>query len=407
MNKVWKIARHTYAKRVRKVARLAVILLGIANGLLFLGLLGVFVVVGAWLTRTGGAIPDTENAPIGVLDQSGRAVPIPRAFSDRFSALASEKEATRALVAGEVRFVLVRPEEPLDSGRATIWRVSGSSYDTRAEEEVKAFLIAWSLEGKVDEDIVSRVIAPLAPEVVHLDANGRPRSQMEVFAGVTGLVLSALLIGLMHLSHLTLLGNLEEEQQGHVLEMLLSAVSPAQLLAGKAIGLLGFWLTGIGIGCVALVVLSESFAALLREWFALRPQWFLFGGIYFLAGWILFALPGAALATLVRSSVERGLVVSLFLAVIVTPYVLVLVPEHPSVDVVRVSSVFPLTAPGVMLIRLARGPVPAVDVVASLMVLLVTVPLAFLFAVRLFRTGLLLYGKPPGLRHLLRAFGQA
>jgi len=75
---------------------------------------------------------------------------------------------------------------------------------------------------------------------------------------------------------------------------------------------------------------------------------------------------------------------------------------NPNLPVLRVLSYFPLTAPTMMMLRLPVGGVPAVDIVASLAILVVTVPLCGWVGARVFRAGLLMRGKRPSLGQIWR-----
>ena len=81
--------------------------------------------------------------------------------------------------------------------------------------------------------------------------------------------------------------------------------------------------------------------------------------------------------------------------------------SNPNMTFVRVLSWFPLTAPTMMLLRLPMVEVPAIDVVGSIVMLIVTVPAILWAGSKVFRMGLLMYGKRPSLRQVLRALRQA
>ena len=73
---------------------------------------------------------------------------------------------------------------------------------------------------------------------------------------------------------------------------------------------------------------------------------------------------------------------------------------NPNALIARVLSFFPLTAPTMMMLRLPLAEVPWVDVVGSIAVLVVSIPLALWGSARLFRVGLLIYGKRPSLKEI-------
>ena len=80
---------------------------------------------------------------------------------------------------------------------------------------------------------------------------------------------------------------------------------------------------------------------------------------------------------------------------------------NPNMTFVRVLSWFPLTAPTMMLLRLPMAEVPTVDVVGSIVMLIISIPIILWAGSKLFRMGLLMYGKRPSLRQIARALRQA
>jgi ABC-2 type transport system permease protein len=76
---------------------------------------------------------------------------------------------------------------------------------------------------------------------------------------------------------------------------------------------------------------------------------------------------------------------------------------NPNALLPRVLSFFPLTAPTMMMLRLPMTDVPVVDIFGSLLVLLISIPIALWAGARVFRMGLLMYGKRPAIREIWHA----
>ena len=70
-------------------------------------------------------------------------------------------------------------------------------------------------------------------------------------------------------------------------------------------------------------------------------------------------------------------------------------------------SFFPLTAPTMMMLRLPFGTLPTEDIVGSIVVLLISIPIILWLGARIFRLGLLMYGKRPSLREIARVVKSA
>lgn len=79
---------------------------------------------------------------------------------------------------------------------------------------------------------------------------------------------------------------------------------------------------------------------------------------------------------------------------------------NPSAPLVRIFSWFPLTAPTMMMLRLPMAEVPPIDIVGSLVLVRLSIPILWLGA-KVFRLGLLMYGKRPGVMEVVRLLGEA
>lgn len=125
------------------------------------------------------------------------------------------------------------------------------------------------------------------------------------------------------------------------------------------------------------------------------------GVVYYLLGYLLYATLMAgigALGTTMQESQQLAGIFSFFAAV---PYMLSgFLFANPNALVARVLSFFPLTAPTMMMMRLPLADVPWVDVIGSVGVLVVSLPAALWLGAKLFRVGLLIYGKRPTLREI-------
>lgn len=81
--------------------------------------------------------------------------------------------------------------------------------------------------------------------------------------------------------------------------------------------------------------------------------------------------------------------------------------SNPNMTLLRVLSWFPLTAPTVMMLRLPMAEVPVVDIVGSIVVLIFSIPAVLWAGSKVFRMGLLMYGKRPSVAEIVRVLRQA
>lgn len=197
-----------------------------------------------------------------------------------------------------------------------------------------------------------------------------------------------------------LLTSLIEEKASRVIEVLLSAVSPFQLMAGKIAGLAGVGFTFAAV-CGGVIWVAASVVGLESTLSLGSAGWFL---VYFILGFPLIASVYAAAGAACNTLKEAQTTLFPLMLIFALPVVIWMpIGNHPDAWWAVAMSLFPPTAPMVMILRVGVQPdVPLLQVLASVFLLAAAVPAAVWAAAKIFRTGILMYGKPPRLRELLR-----
>jgi len=192
------------------------------------------------------------------------------------------------------------------------------------------------------------------------------------------------------------------------MEIMVNAATPRDLLAGKVIGIGAAGLTqllpmllagGIVFGLqkpIARAIGGDTGSLPDVDFGAVSVTavgWFL---VYFLLGFTLYAALYAALGSLVSRQEEVNQAVSPMMTVMMLGYFSAFFTMWaPDALFSQVLSIFPLTAPFVMISRVIVGDPPAWEMALSVGLLLVSVVVAILFAARVYRIGVLWYGQKP------------
>lgn len=191
-----------------------------------------------------------------------------------------------------------------------------------------------------------------------------------------------------------------EEKMSRISEVLLAAVSPAQLLAGKLLGV-----SAVAALLAVLYVLGGVYMLIstgqpdlvpvrLLAWFAV----FLIAAVLMYGS--IFVAIGAACSDLKDSqSMMQPVMIFLLLPLLASPVVI----RSPDSTLSVILSMIPTATPFLMLIRLALTPPPALwQVALSLVITAATIAGVIWMAGRILRVGLLMQGKPPNLPELMR-----
>ncbi len=219
--------------------------------------------------------------------------------------------------------------------------------------------------------------------------------QMLIPAAFMALLLVAVMTGGQYLLTTTI-----EEKSSRVMEVLLSAVSPMQLMTGKILGQMAASLVVLvvysGLGLTGLVALSMMGQLALADLLLL--------GVFFFLAFLTVASFLAAVGSAVTELREAQTLQAPLMAVVLLPWLLWLpISRAPNSTLATVLSMVPGINPFVMVIRLGSSePVPAVQIVAAVLVAALTACVSLWMAAKIFRVGVLMYGKPPNFRTLIK-----
>ena len=202
-----------------------------------------------------------------------------------------------------------------------------------------------------------------------------------------------------------MLGSIIEEKGSRIIEVLLSAVSPFQLMAGKILGL-----AGIGMTVMALWAVAAYAAA---RWQNLNvdvsTELLLYFVVYYILGFLFFSAVLTGIGSVCNTIKEtQSLMMPVMLILIIPMIAWYKLVQSPNGTMARVFSFIPPMTPMVMILRLTAGAdVRFVEIVASILLLVVAVLAVTWAAAKIFRTGILMYGKKPGLFEILRWLRQS
>ena len=408
------IAAHEYVVNVRRPGFIFFTLLIPALGVLALVVAGFFSGQAAsfFASQFGG---QGGNKPVGVVDHSGLFVPIKPQFAGAYTAFPGDDAARQALLAQRIGAYLVIPADYLATGKITSYATGGFIESASAvdSDSLNAFLVHGLLDGKADPSLAARAASPADVTPVTLDENGRPRSGGSTAAAIAGFIipfaLSILLVVSIFTSSSYLLRSVSEEKETRVIEIVLSSVSATELLAGKVLGLGALGLTQVGVWLLSTVFITGGLGALVAGVVvALSPGVFILAGIYFLLGYLLFGTLMAVAGSLGTSLRESQQVAGIFsIGATVPLWFNSLILDSPNGIFARALSYFPPTAPTTMMLRLPQANVPPLDILISIGGLLIAIPFVLWGGAKIFRMGLLLTGKRPALRQVLRALREA
>ena len=198
-----------------------------------------------------------------------------------------------------------------------------------------------------------------------------------------------------------------QEKTSRIFEVMLAIARPGDMLAGKLIGVGAVGLTQIAIWLVAgaVILFSPFAAAMMTGEFAVHVTWteaMLFP-VYFVLGYLLYSSLFAGLAATCETEQELQMYMPLAAAPTWLSFALIMLIINDSNSVWSVAaSLFPPTAPVIMFLRMASEIPPPWQFAVSIGLLMLSIWGVLWFSTRLYRVGILMYGKRATLPELMR-----
>ncbi|HET7076001.1 MAG TPA: ABC transporter permease [Chloroflexia bacterium] len=346
--------------------------------------------------------------PFGYTDGSGTITTIPAVLPPGFvKAYPDEAAGRAALTAGTISAFYVIPADYRASGRIVHYTRGVEPGNGVTSQQVLRLVLLANLLPDHDPRTALRLEEPMQLQAVAVAASsgsGAGDLGGQNLLLVTGFAL--LLTYAIFMSSGILLQALLEEKENRVMEVLLTSGSARQLLTGKVLGLgaLGLIQLLIWLGLAyALTGSGASFMAALGTVTVPLAVWGL-AVVYFLLGYLFFAALMAGVGAISPSRRESSQYAGVVTMLALVPlFLLGPLAADPNGALAVFLSVFPPTAPAIMLARLAVTAVPLWQVAVSLAVLALTVVGGIAAAARLFRAGTLLQGTRLSWREVRRA----
>ncbi len=394
---------------------------------------------------TVGILPDTSeledgSVGIGYIDHAGIIGEVPAPFPEgQFRAFPDEASATAAIEEGEIIAYYVLAADYMESGDVT--RIAPEVQSITPDSLLFARLIRTNLLAERDPALEERLDYLMDLEMVRLDPQGQPvvrptpehlklrndgedadeeeterpsavvagelmtdsdaenvalqQQEEELYRVMVPMGVAMIMYMIIFSSSGLLLNSVIEEKENRTLEILLTSLLPRELLAGKVLGLgvlgLGQSLIWFGTGGLLLAMRNDTpdffnFTLPLAIWVLLC--------IYCLSGYLIYASLMAGIGAVVSSTREA----SLFTGFLIIPFMVPLIcygiiTEQPDSMIALGLSIFPLTAPVTMMMRLLLTHVTWWQITLSLLVMAGSVMVCIWLAARAFRISTLLTGK--------------
>lgn len=348
------------------------------------------------------------SLPAGLVDHAGDLDDLPPSATGLFARFETVSAAEQAFQAGDISSYYVVPADYLDTGELRYYAENLTSIRRGAEQNFLFRAIAAHYLGNDDDAL--RLVVPADYEEFNL-APAQEREGSEGANLLLGMGVAMLFFTTVIGAAGFLLQSLGREKQNRVMEILLSSTRPVEILVGKIIGLGAIGFVQLAVWTVlALATLGRSQAISLGNFTlpTLSPGEWLMIVAHFLAGYFVYASLFASLGAIAPNPKESSQYTFILMLPTLVPLWLVNVFwSAPNGTVSLILSLFPLTSPVAMPMRLSVAVVPAPQLALSLFLALLAGLATIYLATRMFSGRTLLSGRSLSLRLLWETFRPA
>lgn len=430
MNKFWIVVSREYMTRIKKKSFLIFTLLTPF-------LLILFGVIATLLLTSQG---DGRRKEIVVLDQTGKYLPYLK-DSREFKFIKGDKElAEYRKENNEEIYAYVLIKDDLQSHPDAITIHTRKQLTSTLSDKLKGDLTPVVQQEKLDSYHIPSLQKIIEESKIRLDIStvkwakdGKEASVSTAVAYALGQLFNVVIYMFIIMYGMMVMQGVREEKKNRVVEIIVSSVKPRTLLFGKVVGvgLIGFtqmliWILLLLVGIAGFQIYwlgslsfdvstitsdlstngwSESSAAdiqsLLNTFESINlPGLGLAFVVYFVLGYLLYAsLYAIAGASIDNDEDVNQIIMPMTLIMVIGFYLGFYSANNPDSVLALWGSFIPFTSPMVMMVRLCFD-TPLWQVLLSIVILLLSTALLIWFGSKIFRVGLLMYGKKPTFREI-------
>src|SRR5690554_3424466 len=430
MNALGLIIQREYTIRVRKKS---FIILTLLMPLLMVAL----TFLPLWLST----LNDSSVKQIAVIDNTGIYAPLLQSTETfQFEILTEQEQVEAETKIGKELFAILHITGDLSKDQGTVSLTSGKQSpqelqslirQTLREKVTQQRLDQLSVSGEVDSEAITQVrqILESRPSIslqtLRMDGDGSVTESSTEVATIIGMVFTILIYMFILMYGNMVMQAVLEEKKTRIVEVMVSSVKPVNLLVGKIVGIglvgvtqLAIWaiLGGLLFSGVSLFLASPEQAAVMSadmgeldmegimstvmgiNWLEIGFYFLLF----FIGGYVLYAAIFAMFASAVDSEEDT--------TQFMTPVTLIIVfafftgfysVGNPDGPLAFWASLIPFSSPIVMMVRIPFG-IPLWEKLLSIVLLYGTFILISILAAKIYRVGILMYGKKPSFKEMIK-----
>lgn len=410
MNKFWIMVGHTYLSKVKSKS---FIITTLVMALILFAVSNISTIIEFFNKDEGVksfAVLDETNAYYPTFETNLLASGMPIEIEK--SSL-SEDELDEQVVDETIDGFIILDADQNQQPIATVKTLSMT--DSEIFMQIEQVLQQTKLElGRVqlglESNELNELFTPVELKKVALEDNAKSEEELNQARGLVYVLLFVIYICVIMYASM-IATEVAIEKSSRVMEILISSVSPVKQMFAKLIG-------------IGLVSLTQMIVILVVGYAAIKSQindinmltggalgfsdipvvTFVYAGIYFLLGYFLYATLAAFLGSLVSRIEDVQQLITPMIFLIVAAFMIAMFGlTNPETSFITISSYIPFFTPMIMFLRVGMLNIPPWEIGLSIAILLVSITVLAIFGARVYKGGVLIYGKSSSFKDLKRA----
>ena len=318
-----------------------------------------------------------------------------------FSRFPNEKMALDSVLSKSIDGYMYIPASVQDSGQVNYFSLSLSNikiYRNLSRTLNQVVIEQRMLDQNIDVALVGQLSRRIAFETFEIDKEGETSKGDELSSFLIPYLFLMILFMTVFMSGQLLLRSVMEERTSRTMEILLSSVTPDELMRGKILGLGALGMTQM-VFYLTVALAATHYKELAVIEFSQIPIFL----IYFITGYLFYAAIFAAMGTFFTSEQEAQQSSGIISIVAVLPIVFAsyFITNPGSAFTIGSSYIPPLT-PFMMIIRLGTGSVEMPEIIYTTILMIISCGVMLKLSGKIFRTAVLLYGKKITVKEVVR-----
>ncbi|MFZ3589814.1 ABC transporter permease [Bacillus sp. DJP31] len=405
MNKFWIILFHTYTSKLKSKS---FIITTLVTALFIFGLSNVQNIIDFF--------NKDNTTTIAVIDETNELLPILKpqveGVDEKLQLEAYSgtlKEAEIAIEAEEYEGVLLLSynEDGLPDALYKASSITNSDATLTLENALQQVKVSMATtQIGLTEAQIQQLYEPVAFEKVALEENAKTEEELSSARGLVYIILFMIYIAVIMYANMIAM-EVATEKSSRVMEILISSVSPVKQMFGKIIGIALLSITQFSVLILTGYQSIKSMDSTIFEDLGfnnLPVSTVIYAVIFFILGYFLFATMAAVLGSLVSRIEDVQQMITPMTLLIVAAFMIAMFGlGDPENGFITVTSFIPFFAPMIMFLRVGMLNVPGWEIALGIGLLVGTIILLALFGARVYKGGVLMYGKSSSFKDIKKA----